>query len=77
MKGKMKLPEAQAFGRKMMRLQDGDTLELETLYEMRRDIEEYFYSGFCGVGVAVHFRELIKESIYHQLKAIPHGETDS
>lgn len=63
---KMNLVEAKAFQAKMQALQDGQDLDLDTMYEMRRDLEDWFQSGFCGIGVVYHFRDVLKEAIYQR-----------
>lgn len=57
----------------MMKLQDKIDLPVETLYEMRRSLEDYFQNNFCGVGVYQLFKDQIKDAIYHKLKESEDG----
>lgn len=70
---RMKLTDAQDFQRKMIRLQDSEEVDLDTLYEMRRVVQEYYQAGYCGIGVFAHFKEKIREAIYEKLKEVEDG----
>ncbi len=63
----MKQFEANDFNERMAVLKEDDKFfEVNDLYTMRSELEDYFQSGFCTLAVYKLFGDRIKQAIYLQ-----------